>query len=539
MGCGADLLRLFRQSYRLESPPGFGPAARLMERQSPPISSLQAPQLLAVGPLFLPSDFLALRVARVVERDMPADNERVISVLVADDDASQRILTEGILVEAGWAPHHVTLVPDGREALRALREQVFDVAILDLSMPGLDGLEVFQAIGEDPNRPQVVFLSGHGTVATATKAMKLGAYDFLEKPVDGDRLVAIVWKAAQARQVIAHSERLEAVVRRDAADVSIVTKDPRMLDSLQMLSRVAPSDASVLIHGESGTGKELIARELHRLSGRSDHPLVALNCAAVAETLAESELFGHEKGAFTGAATKKIGLVELADGGTLFLDEIGDLSPTLQAKLLRVLESRSFRRVGGVKEFPTNFRLVSATHRPLQQLVEDERFRGDLFYRINAIVLDLPPLRDRVVDIPLLVAHFLEEFRPGETDWWTVDPEAMRMLQEYPWPGNIRELRNVMERVALLARDQTVEAADLFASLGPAPGAVPEPAGPAGRAVLPTLELDSLERLAIQEALTATGWHQGRAAEVLGVSPRTLHRKIRLFGLSRPGVEAG
>lgn len=468
---------------------------------------------------------------------MAADNERVISVLVADDDADQRILTEGILVQAGWAPHHVTLVPDGREALRALREEVFDVAILDLSMPGLDGLEVFEAIGEDPNRPQVIFLSGHGTVATATRAMKLGAYDFLEKPVDGDRLVAIVWKAAQARQVIARSERLEAVARRDAAGVSIVTADPGMLESLQLLSRVAPSDASVLVHGESGTGKELIARELHRLSGRSDQPLVALNCAAVAEALAESELFGHEKGAFTGAASKKIGLLEMADGGTLFLDEIGDLAPPLQAKLLRVLETRTFRRVGGVKEFPTNFRLVSATHRPLQQLVENERFRGDLFYRINAIVMELPPLRDRVVDVPLLVAHFLEEFRPGETDWWTIEPEAMRMLEAYPWPGNIRELRNVMERVALLARDQTVKASDLVSSLGPPSGAAAQSPSADGRAVLPTLELDSLERLAIQEALTATGWHQGRASDVLGISPRTLHRKIRAFGLVRPGSD--
>lgn len=471
---------------------------------------------------------------------MAADTERVISVLVADDDADQRILTESILVQAGWAPHHVTLVPDGREALRALREEVFDVAILDLSMPGLDGLEVFEAIGEDPNRPQVVFLSGHGTVATATRAMKLGAYDFLEKPVDGDRLVAIVWKAAQARQVIARSELLEAAARRDAADVSIVTADPGMLESLQLLSRVAPSDTSVLVHGESGTGKELIARELHRLSGRSDHPLVALNCAAVAESLAESELFGHEKGAFTGAATKKIGLVELADGGTLFLDEIGDLAPPLQAKLLRVLESRTFRRVGGTKEFPTNFRLVSATHRPLQQLVEDERFRGDLFYRINAIVLDLPPLRDRVVDIPLLVAHFLEEFRPGETDWWTIEPEAMRMLEQYSWPGNIRELKNVMERVALLARDQTIKVSDLHTSLGPSTGSngsSSSPSGPTGRAVLPTLELESLEKIAIQEALTATGWHQGRASDVLGISPRTLHRKIRALGLARPGSE--
>ena len=456
--------------------------------------------------------------------------DRVISVLVADDDADQRALTEGILHDAGGVGHDVTLVPDGREALRALREQVFDVAILDLSMPGLDGLEVFEAIGEDPQRPQVIFLSGYGTVATATKAMKLGAYDFLEKPVDGDRLVALVWKAAQAREVIARSERFGAVAQRDAADVSIVTQDARMTDLLELLGRVADSDVSVLVHGESGTGKELVARELHRLSGRAEQPLVALNCAAVAETLAESELFGHEKGAFTGATARKIGLIELADGGTLFLDEIGDLAPTLQAKLLRVLETKRIRRVGGVKELPTNFRLVSATNRPLQKLVDEDMFRRDLFYRINAIELELPPLRERVGDIALLVSHFLEEFLPGEAERWTIEAEAVALLESYLWPGNVRELRNVIERAALLAHGQTIRALDLGTlSSGAMPGASTD----AARA-LPSLDLDTLERLAIEQALDSTGWHQGRAAQVLGVSPRTLHRKIRGLGLQRP-----
>lgn len=463
--------------------------------------------------------------------------DRVISVLVADDDADQRELAHSILLEAGWADHAVTLVPDGREALRALREQVFEVAILDLSMPGLGGLEVLESIGEDPSRPQVVFLSGTGTIATATRAMKLGAYDFLEKPVDPERLVAIVWKAAQAHRAFARSARFEAVVQRDAASVSIVTRDRRMEDTLRLLAKVAPSEASVLVHGESGTGKELIAREVHRLSGRSDQPLVALNCAAVAESLAESELFGHEKGAFTGAASRKIGLVELSDGGTLFLDEIGDLAAPLQAKLLRVLETRRFRRVGGVKEYPANFRLVSATHRPLQQRVEEGTFRGDLFYRINAIILDLPPLRERVEDIPLLARHFLGEFRPGEAGLWTIEDEAMERLRSYDWPGNIRELRNVVERVVLLARDQTIRGSDLVSALGPGrtgSGGATSTVD-AGGARVPTLNLADLERTAIEEALGATGWHQGRAAEALGISARTLHRKIRSLGLIRPG----
>jgi DNA-binding NtrC family response regulator len=464
---------------------------------------------------------------------MSTSDERTISVLVADDDEAQRALLQAILVRAGWDPGDVTLVPDGRAAVSVLRERVFDVALLDLEMPGLDGLEVFEAIGEDPLRPQVVFVSGAGTVATATRAMKMGAFDFLEKPVDPDRLTGTVWKAARQSELIARTERLGAAARREASGVSIVTQDAAMRRALDLVERVAASDTSVLVHGESGTGKELIARELHRLSGRSAEPLVALNCAAVAESLAESELFGHEKGAFTGAATRKIGLVELADSGTLFLDEIGDLAPPLQAKFLRVLESRHFRRVGGVKEFPTHFRLVSATHRPLQKLVEDETFRSDLFYRINAIVIELPPLRARTPDIPLLVDHFLEEFRPGESDWWTVESAATELLESYPWPGNVRELRNVIERVALLARDRTIRASDLRAALGSGLG-TPGPASSAEGDHLPTLELDGLEAMAIEQALASTGWHQGDAAGILGISPRTLHRKIRSLGLERP-----
>ncbi len=347
---------------------------------------------------------------------------RAISVLVADDDEEQRLLVRTVLEGVGDVHHVVTTVPDGRSALRSLREQVFDVALLDLSMPGLDGLEVLEAVAGDPLRPQVIFISGHGTVEVATRAMKLGAYDFVEKPVERDRLLALVWRAAEARRLQARTERFEAVVSRDAGGARLVTEDPRMKDTMQLVTRVASSDVSVLITGESGTGKELVAREIHRLSNRRQEPLVALNCAAVSETLAESELFGHEKGAFTGAATRKIGLMELADGGTLFLDEIGDLDTGLQAKLLRSLESRTFRRVGGLKEIPADFRLVSATNRPLGELVDTGAFRGDLFYRINAIVLELPPLRERPRDIPLLARHLLAEFRPGEEGQWRIEP---------------------------------------------------------------------------------------------------------------------
>jgi DNA-binding NtrC family response regulator len=466
---------------------------------------------------------------------MTSPPPRSISVLVADDDEDQRLLVRTILEGSDEVRHVVTGVPDGRSALKALREQVFDVALLDLSMPGLDGLEVLEGIAGDPIRPQVIFISGYGTVEVATRAMKLGAYDFVEKPVDRDRLLTLVWRAAQAKRIQAKTERFEAMVSRDVGGVRLITEDARMHKALELLERVAGSEVSVLVTGESGTGKELIAREVHRLSGRQQEPLVALNCAAVSEALAESELFGHEKGAFTGAASRKIGLMELADGGTLFLDEIGDMDAALQAKLLRSLESRTFRRVGGLKEIPTNFRLVSATNRPLQDLVDAGTFRGDLFYRINAIVLELPPLRERPKDILLLTRHFLREFRPGEEGQWRIEPDAMSVLESYPWPGNVRELRNVVERAALLCSGRTIHAADLGSSLsgsGAATRAVPDPG--TGEPRLPSLRLDALEKMAIEEALTVTGWHQGRAAELLGVSDRTLHRKIRALELQRP-----
>jgi DNA-binding NtrC family response regulator len=460
---------------------------------------------------------------------METPEARPISVLVADDDPDQRVLLERVLQGADGGSHRVTTVADGRSALAALRERLFDVVLLDLSMPGLDGLEVLEAISDDPQRPQVIFVSGTGTVATATQAMKLGAYDFVEKPVQPERLTALVWKAAEARRALSRSARLEAVVRREARGPEIVTGDSRLSRVLDLIGKVAGSDVSVLVTGESGTGKELAAREIHRRSHRADQPLVALNCAAVAETLAESELFGHEKGAFTGAGTRKIGLLELADGGTLFLDEIGDLALPLQAKLLRVLETKQFRRVGGVKELPTDFRLVSATNRPLEDLVAREAFRGDLFYRINAVVIALPPLRERVGDVGLLARRFLE-VGVHHGGPWQIDDEAMALLEGYAWPGNVRELKNVIERARLLARGRTIRAADLGAQLL-APPASPSPKPGTG---LPALDLATLERMAIERALERTSWHQGLAAELLGISPRTLHRKIRALGLTRP-----
>ena len=536
MGCGAPppgMIRETRAEAKRLPPQGGVPQPATTDEGATPPQPRVAPPALRACPQ---GQFFAPRLAAQAERGesdvMSTPTDLVLHVLVADDDEDQRALIEHILRDAENASHVVTTVPDGRAALVALREHVFDVALLDLSMPGLDGLEVLEAIAGDPARPQVVYVSGRGTVATATQAMKLGAYDFVEKPVDRERLLAVVWKAATVRRVLSKTERLEAVVSRGAGGEQIVTEDERMGDVLQLLARVAPSDVSVLIVGESGTGKELIARELHRLSVRHSEPLVTLNCAAVASTLAESELFGHEKGAFTGAASRKLGLIELSHGGTLFLDEIGDLDLSLQAKLLRVLEARHFRRVGGVRELPADFRLVSATNRPLQRLMDDGSFREDLYYRINAIVLELPPLRERGADILVLARHLLAEFRPGAAESWTIAEDAAALLEGYAWPGNVRELRNVIERAALLARGTTIRATDLGSSLSESDADGADESVGAGR--LPSLNLERLEAIAIDHALDRTGWHQGRAAEVLGVSARTLHRKIRALNLRRP-----
>ncbi len=453
-----------------------------------------------------------------------------VSVLVADDDEDQRVLLHQILRKAEGVRYSVTSVPDGASALTALGEEVFDVALLDLDMPGLDGLGVLEAIAGDPSRPSVVFVSGRGTVATATRAMKLGAYDFLEKPVDGPRLLTLVWRATEAHRLVGRSERLQAAVERDVAGDGTLTRDRQMREMLELAAKVAPSDVSVLVVGESGTGKELIAREVHRLSGRGSGPLVALNCAAVTQALAESELFGHEKGSFTGAAERKIGLVEMADNGTLFLDEIGEMDLPLQAKLLRTLEGKRFRRVGAAKELPANFRLISATNGSLTDRVADGTFREDLYYRVNAVVLELPPLRERPGDIPHLAKHFLAEAREREGPS-EFSAAALEALRAYPWPGNVRELRNVVERAALLATGRSIGVRDLGASIA----SVESSAEISVRSELPELRLDRLEEIAVREALDRSGWHQGKAAGLLGVSARTLHRKIKTLGLRRPG----
>ena len=442
-----------------------------------------------------------------------------IKVLIAEDEPNLGALLEKFLAGRG---HEVRTFTDGRAALDALRAEAFDVALLDIVLPELDGLEVLRQLREDVSPPEVIIITGNGTIETAISAMKLGAYDYLSKPYRMAEIEVLVRRAWEKRQLSLENTLLQSRLARADAVPEVVTQYAPMQAVLALVERVAKSDSAVLVSGESGTGKELIAHSLHRLSHRAAGPLVDLNCAAIPDDSLESELFGHERGAFPGAVTRKLGLFELASGGTIFMDEIGALDQRLQGKLLRALELGSFYRVGGTQKVHTDLRVVAASNQDLAQRVADGTFRSDLYYRINTISITLPPLRERTVDVPLLATHFLAQF--GGPAAPTLAPDALEAMQHYAWPGNVRELRNVMERAVLLATNGVVNAADLPLG-GPAFG---------GRAAEPMVPLDDVERRHIESVLTHVNWHQGKAAEVLGISPKTLYRKIREYGFHRP-----
>ena len=444
-----------------------------------------------------------------------------IKVLVAEDEQNLGSILENFLTGRGY---QVTTTRDGRAALAALRAEAFDVALLDIVMPEVDGLEVLRQIREEPTPPAVIIITGNGTIETAITAIKLGAYDYLSKPYRMAEIDVLVRRAWEKRQLAKANVVLQNRLERVEAVPEILTQYQPMRAVLALVEKVARSDSPVLITGESGTGKELVARALHRLSSRAEGPLVDINCAAIAENLLESELFGHEKGAFTGALARKTGLFELAAGGSLFMDEIGELDPKLQGKLLRALEQSSFFRVGGTQKVEVDVRIVAATNKDLAAMVAENHFRSDLYYRINTISIALPPLRERVVDIPLLADHFLKRY--GGTNPPALADDAVAALQAYAWPGNVRELRNVIERAVLLATDGVIRAQDL--PLSPANGAGP------GAAIGGSLSLADLERRHIESVLRQSNWHQGRAAQALGISSKTLYRKIREYGFQRP-----
>jgi DNA-binding NtrC family response regulator len=424
-------------------------------------------------------------------------------LLVEDRDSLRRLLARA-LADDGY---EVAAAATGGEAVARLDEQTFDLVLTDLKLPDRSGLEVLAASRQVQPRVPVVVLTGYGSVGAAVEAMKLGAYDFLEKPLELPDLARLVAKAIGGGE--------EAVFQPPGAP-AIVGKHPRLRAALRLLERVAPTESTVLLTGESGTGKELFARALHALSPRRRGPAVAVNCAAIPDALLENELFGHEKGAFTGADRRQPGRFEMAAGGTLLLDEIAEIPPAIQGKVLRVLEERTFERVGGGRTIHADLRLVAATNRDLQRMVEEGRFRADLFFRLNVFPIELPPLRERASDVPALARHLLADIaRRHQLPAPRLGDGAAELLAAQPWPGNVRELANVLERAVILADGPDLRPADLVPLLGAAAVAPPGVPGVPG------------ERDRLRQALIDVAGDKRRAADRLGISYRALLRKVK------------
>ena len=448
-----------------------------------------------------------------------------IKLLIAEDEKNLGLVLQKELQRLG---HQVTLVHDGEAALRAARESEFDVALLDIMMPVVGGIEVLRELRQHEQPPEVLMMTGHATVETALQAMKLGAYDYLTKPCHIRELEAILNKAYEKRQLKRENLILQSRLTYKQKAPDIVVRSQKMTEIMTLVRKVAPSNAIALVTGESGTGKELVANTIHCFSSRNAGPFIDISCAAIQETLLESELFGYEAGAFTGARKRKMGLLELAHGGTLFLDEIGEMSLTLQSKLLRVLETQSFFRVGGTKKVEVDVRFIAATNRELDQFVGEGKFRADLMFRINNFTIKLPPLRERPEDIPSLAEHFLALVSGGSG--YTISEEAMQVMMNHSWLGNVRELRNVIERAVILASDEIITPEDLPIELRTH---VPRSFSLVAEEDDPLVNLDDLKKRQILTVLEQTGWHQGRASELLGISPSTLYRQLKSYGLTR------
>ncbi|HEY6121839.1 MAG TPA: sigma-54 dependent transcriptional regulator [Pyrinomonadaceae bacterium] len=458
-------------------------------------------------------------------------------VLIAEDEANLRLVLQKELERLGYRVH---AAPDGEAALRKLEESNVDVLLCDINMPRIDGMELLRRVHQRPNPPEVIMLTGQATVETAVEAMKLGAYDYITKPYRINELDVRVKQAAEKRRLRVDNLRLREQLARQSELPEIVSISEAMKEAVRLIERVAPSDASVLITGESGTGKELVAHAIHRLSTRADSSFIDINCAAFQESLLESELFGYEAGAFSGAKARKLGLIELADGGTLFLDEVTELPAQLQAKLLRAIETRTFFRVGGVRKVEVNVRIVAATNRNLDTVVADGVFRSDLLYRVNGFQIDLAPLRERPEDIEPLTRHMLKQVRGSAPP--ELSSEALEALRNYSWPGNVRQLKNCLERAVLLSNNGRITLAELppevvrpvvpqaiFTSVSQ-PGTVEDLSSSVGST---PSSLREVERQQILSALEQTGWHRGKTAEVLGISPSTLYRRLRDYNLEK------
>ena len=445
-----------------------------------------------------------------------------LNILVVEDGQSQREMLRDFLKDEGYP---VSEAENGESALIKLREDCFDLVLTDYKMPGMDGMALLQAAKELNPEVDVVVMTAFGTVETAVGAMKAGASDYISKPIDLDELQLLIERISGRRTIVRENKMLRKELRgKRVTPDGIIFRSAAMAEVINMVGRVAKSRATVLIQGESGTGKELIARLIHDLSPRCGKPMTVVNCAALSEALLESELFGHEKGSFTGAAGTRLGRFEEADGGTLFLDEIGELTNAVQVKLLRFLQEREFQRVGGNRTFRSDVRVISATNRDLEEGMEGGRFRKDLFYRLNVVGITIPPLRDRREDLAPLMDHFLKRFSSENSrNIKGVSSKARDMLMKYDYPGNVRELENILERAVVIARGDTIEIADL-----PFSAAGEDRSGKRG-----TLKdtMAFLEQEMVQQAMAETGNHQTRAARILGISERMLRYKLNKYGL--------
>jgi DNA-binding NtrC family response regulator len=443
-------------------------------------------------------------------------------LLVVDDDEEFCSLLVQKLVLSGY---NAVGAARGTEALEIASKRNFDVAIFDMHIPDMSGLELLERFKSLYTECEVLLLTGEGSIETAVKAMQLGAMNYLLKPFSLVELEAHIEKATERRSLRKENEQLRTLLARNRTSAQIIGNSPAMQEIFRLIQRAGPSERAILIQGESGTGKELVAQALHAGSARADRPLVTINCAALPETLLESELFGHEKGSFTGAVAAKQGLFEAADGGTLFIDEIGEMPAALQAKLLRILENGVLRRVGSVQERKVNVRLLAATNRNLEEEIKLGHFREDLYYRINVMSLELPPLRERFGDIPLLVEHLLG-------DDWHIDNEALHCVKKYSWPGNVRQLINVLDRAKILADDHIIRMKDLPKALT------------SEHAVTPSTimireandDLGLCQRVKVLQVLEREAYNKARAARSLGISRRKLYRLLEKYGLENDSV---
>ena len=442
-------------------------------------------------------------------------------ILIADDEPS---ITVGLAELLELEGYETTTVNDGKEALKQIEEKPFDIALLDLVMPGLDGLQILNEINKTGLSTTVIMISGKGSTETTVKAIKSGAYDYLDKPVDPNRLRTIIAKALEHQSLVKKNKELEQKVQSLSRYNDMVGQDEKINEVYHLIDAVADTSASVLITGESGTGKELVARAIHQKSSRLKGPFIAINCSALPRDILENELFGHEKGAFTGALKEKPGCFEMADGGTLFLDEIGEMPNDTQTKLLRVLEEMSFRRLGGTKEVTVDVRVVAATNRKIQKAIKNGLLREDLYFRLSVMEIELPSLRERMSDLLPLINEFLKIFNErNKKEVKGFSPECLEVLRKYHWPGNIRELKNLVERAVILCEVDTVELKHLPKHI------LAAPQKKRGESIELGRELQEIEKEVIFKTLKMTHNNKTKAALILGISLKTMHNKLNKY----------